>query len=132
MQLQADETIAKTATQKNDSKILSIATNNLIAKDACYYFTFYRSYTRQNKVKEAKGQDEPEQDKRQHSKISDIIKFLVELCAKPDIVPLSTSRNMLSIKSERKNMKRNIENTGCTRKNLTKTESLIYYDLYKG
>ena len=51
MQLQADETVRKIATQKNDSKILAITANNLIAKEAFYHFTCYRSYTRQDKVK---------------------------------------------------------------------------------
>ena len=107
MQLQADETVRKIATQKNDSKILAISTNDLTAKESCYHFTCYRSYTRQNKVKEAKAQDKPGQDETEHSNISDAIKFLVN--GKSDIVPLSTSQNMLSIKSERKNLKRNIE-----------------------
>ena len=109
MQSQADETVRKIATQ-NDSKILAITTNDLITKEACYHFTCYRSYTRQNKVKEAKAQDEPGQDETEHSNISEVIKFFVKLYEKPDIIPLSTLQNMLSIKSERKNMKRNIEN----------------------
>ena len=50
MQLQSDETVRKIATQKNDSKILAITTNDLIPKEACYCFTCYRSYTRQNNV----------------------------------------------------------------------------------
>ena len=41
MQLQADETIRKIATQKNDSKILAITTNDLIAKEAYYRATCY-------------------------------------------------------------------------------------------
>ena len=110
MQLQADETVRKIATQKNDSKILAITTNDLIAKEACCHFTSYRSYTRQNKVKEAKAQDEPGQDETEHSNISEVIKFSVELYEKPDIVPRSTLQNMHSIKSGRKNLKRNIEN----------------------
>ena len=110
MQLQADEMVRKIATQENDSKILAITTNYLIAKEACYHFTYYRSYTRQNKVKEAKAQDEPGQDETEHSNISEVIKFLDELYEKPNIVPLSTLQNMLPIKSERKNLKRNIEN----------------------
>ena len=84
MQLQADEMVRKIATQENDSKILDITTNDLIAKEACYHFKYYRSYTRQNKVKEAKAQDEPGQDETEHSNISEVIKFLVELYEKID------------------------------------------------
>ena len=42
MHLKVDETVRKTATQKNDSKILAITTNDLISKEACYDFTCYR------------------------------------------------------------------------------------------
>ena len=55
MQLLEDEMERKIATQKNDLKILAIIRNELIAKEACYHFTCYRSYTRQNKVNEAKA-----------------------------------------------------------------------------
>ena len=111
MQLkEADETVKTIATQKNDSKILAITTSDLIAKEACYHFTCYRSDTRQNKVKEAKVQDEPGQDETEHSNISEVITLLVELYQKHDIVPLSTFQNMLLVKTERKNLKHNIEN----------------------
>ena len=49
-------------------------------------------------MKDAKEQDEPGQDETEHSNILEVIKFLVELYEKPDIVPLSTLQNMLSIK----------------------------------
>ena len=115
MQFRADETIRRIATQKNDSLVLAITTNDLVAKEACYHCTCYRSYTRQNKVKDANAQDETEQgeagqDETGNSNISEVMKFLVELYEKPDIVLLSTLQNMLSIKSERKNLKRSIEN----------------------
>ena len=48
MQLQASETVRKIATQKNDSKIRVIITNDLTAKEACYHFTCCKSYTCQN------------------------------------------------------------------------------------
>ena len=127
MQLQTDETVRKIATQKNDSKILAITTKDLIAKEACYHFTCYRSYTRQNKVKEVKAQDEPGQDKTEHSNILEVIKFLVELYKKPDIVPLSTLQNMLSIKSERKNLKRNIENRTSNFKFVKSVKTYLVY-----
>ena len=70
MQLQASETVRKIATQKNDSKIRVIITNDLTAKEACYHFTCCKSYTCQNQVKETKVKDEPGQDKTEHSNIS--------------------------------------------------------------
>ena len=129
MQLQEDETVRKIATQKNDSKILAITTNDLIAKEACYHFTYYGSYTRQNKVNEAKAQDEPGQDETEHSSTSEVIKFLVDLYEKPDIVPLSTSQNMLSIKSERKNPKRNIENRTSNFKFVKSAKTYLVYSV---
>ena len=78
MHLKVDETVRKIATQKNDSKILAITKNDLISKEACYHFTCYRRYTRQNKEKEVKAQDEPGQHKTEHSNnISEVIEFLV-------------------------------------------------------
>ena len=127
MQLQADETVRKIATQKNDSNILAITTNDLVAKEACCHFTCHRSYTRQNKVKEAKAQDEPGQGETEHSNISEVIKFLVELYEKPDIAPLSTLQNMLSIKSERKNLKRNIENRTSNFKFVKSAKTYLVY-----
>ena len=127
MQLQADGTVSKIATQKNDWKILAITTNDLIAKEACYHFTFYGSYTRQNKVKEAKVQVKPEQDKTEHSNISEVIKFLVELYEKPDIAPRSTLQNMLSIKSERKNQKCNTEKRTSNFKFVKFTKTCLVY-----
>ena len=127
MLLQADETVRKIATQKNDSRILAISLNDLTAKESCYHFTCYRSYTRQNKVKEAKAQDEPGQDETEHFNISDAIKFLVELYGKSDIVPLSTSQTMLSIKSERKTLKRNIEDRRSNFKFVKSTKTCFVY-----
>ena len=45
MQLLEDEMERKIATQKNDLKIQAITRNDLIAKEACYHFTFYKFHT---------------------------------------------------------------------------------------
>ena len=42
----ADSSIRKIATQKNDSKILALVWRELVAAEACYHRTCYRSYTR--------------------------------------------------------------------------------------
>ena len=110
-------------------KILAIIRNDLIAKEACYHFTCYRSYTHQNKVREAKAQDKPGQDETEHSNISEDIKFLVELYKKPAIIPLSTLQNMLSIKLERKTLKRNIENRASNFKFVKSAKTLKFEDL---
>ena len=44
--MRADSSIRKIATQKNDSKILALGSRELVAAEACYHRTWYRSYTR--------------------------------------------------------------------------------------
>ena len=44
--MRADSSIRKIATQKNDSRILALASRELVAAEACYHRTCYRSYTR--------------------------------------------------------------------------------------
>lgn len=140
MQIRADENIRKIATEKNDSKVLAITTDELISKEAHYHFSCYRSYTRQEKTKKrTKTSNEPKSDESEDdetkenettqdepgkaeteqteaeernptdSNIQQVIKYLVTLYEKPDIIPISTLQDMLSTKSEKKNLKRNIE-----------------------
>ena len=45
MDLSADESIRKIATAKNDSKILAIASRNLVAAEGCYHRSCYKAYT---------------------------------------------------------------------------------------
>ena len=58
--MRADSSIRKMATLKNDSKILSLVSRELIAAEACYHKACYRSYTRpdassyQHAMREAK------------------------------------------------------------------------------
>ena len=149
IQIRADENIRKVATQKNDAKVLAITTDELVAKEAHYHFTCYRSYTRKENMmkkfgkkielksndkkedetgenettKNGNGQTDMEQSKCEEGKeekeagekttntnMQQVIKFLLALYEKPDIVPLSLLQDMLSGKSEKKNLKRNIEN----------------------
>ena len=44
--MRVDSSIRKIATQKNDSKILALVSRELVAAEACYHRTCYRSYTR--------------------------------------------------------------------------------------
>ena len=44
--MRADSSIRKIATQKNDSKILALVSHELVATEACYHRTCYRSCTR--------------------------------------------------------------------------------------
>ena len=44
--MRADSSIRKIATRKNDSKILALVSRELVATEACYHRTRYRSYSR--------------------------------------------------------------------------------------
>ena len=44
--MRADHSIRKIATLKNDSKIIAIVSRELVAAEACYHRTCYKSYTR--------------------------------------------------------------------------------------
>ena len=44
--MRADSYIRKIAIQKNDSKILALVSRELVATEACYHRTCYRSCTR--------------------------------------------------------------------------------------
>ena len=50
-EFRADEKIRSAATRKFESKILSIASDELIAKEARYHTSCYRDYTRPEKDK---------------------------------------------------------------------------------
>ena len=45
-QCRADETIRKAVTEKNDSIIMAITSDDIIAKEASYHASCYRNYTR--------------------------------------------------------------------------------------
>ena len=57
MQIRADENIRKIATEKNDSKVLAITTDELISKEAHYHFSCYRTiHVRKRQRREQKHQ----------------------------------------------------------------------------
>ena len=105
LQFRADESIRKLATKRNDSNIIAVATNDMIAKEACYHFTCYRDYTRPYIHTSTPNQDTNVTD----DGTSDVIKFLITLHELPDIVDFRKLQNMVTSASGKKSLKRNIE-----------------------
>ena len=103
LQRRADETIRELATKRNDTKIIAVTSNDLVAKEACYHFTCYREYTRPIKPTSTHNHDVTDDG------TSEVIKFLVGLHEKPDIVEFRKLQNMVTTESGKKNLKRNIE-----------------------
>ena len=99
------KTIRELATKRNNTKIIAVASDNLIAKEACYHFTCYREYTRPTKPTSTHNQDSDVTD----DGTFEVIKFLVGLHEKPDIVEFRKLQNMGTTESGKKNPKRNIE-----------------------
>ena len=93
------------ATKRNDTKIIAVTSDDLIAKEVCYHFTCYREYTRPIKPTSTHNQD----NDVTVVGTSEVIKFLVGLHEKPDIVEFRKLQNMVTTESGKKNLKRNIE-----------------------
>ena len=88
MLLQADKKIRDIATKRNDSAILAITCDELIAKEAHYHFPCYREYTREPSC--SITTDLYEDTEQPESDMMKVVDFLNELSEKPDIIPLTT------------------------------------------
>lgn len=102
LQLRADKHIRKLAA-RNDMDVVEVTTDDLIAKEACYHLTCYRDYTRPLKQVPNKNNDA-------NDGTADIIRFLVSLYEKPDIVEYKKLQDMVTTSSGKKNLKGSIEN----------------------
>ena len=105
LQLRSDGNIGELATKRNDTKIIAVTTDELIAKEACYHFTCYRDYTRPIRPTSTRNQDNDVID----DGTSEVIEFLSGLHEKPDIVDFRKLQNMVSTAIGKKNLKRNIK-----------------------
>ena len=119
MQIRADNTIRKMATDRNDTAVMAIASDELIAKEARYHATCYRSYT---KPVWTQLQSNSEID----SKYTKVWKFLSDLFDNPEVVPFKRLQALTTI-SGKKNLRRTIENnTDCYKFVNIEKELLIY------
>ena len=72
LQLCSDGNRRELATQRNETKIIAVTTEELIAKEACYHFTCYRDYTRPIRSTSTRNQDNDVID----DGTSEVIEFL--------------------------------------------------------
>ena len=102
----ADERVRKVALEQNETAVIAIASDELIAKEAYYHVTCYRSYTRPNYT--------PVPEKRHDIDLNIVWKFLSDLYDKPVAVPFKRLQELVAAPSEKKNLRRTIENrTDC-------------------
>ena len=102
----ADERVRKVAFEQNDTALIAIASDELIAKEAHYHATCYRSYTRLNYT--------PVPEKRHDSDLNNVWKFLSNVYDNPVAVPFKRLQELVATPSEKKNRRGTIENrTDC-------------------
>ena len=91
VQLRADETIRKLATERKDQDILAIACDELVAKEALYHLSCYKLYTKPEKEK-AQVDTEPDRD----DGISEVIKTLNILRENPDVIEFQMLQSLMT------------------------------------
>ena len=97
----ADERVRKVALERNDTAVIVIASDELIAKEAHYHAMCYRSYTRPNYT--------PVPEKRRNIDLSNVWKFLSDLYDNPAAVPFKRLQELVPIPSEKKNLREQLK-----------------------
>ena len=109
------------ATDRNDTAMMAIASDELVAKEARYHATCYRSYTKPGYTTQLQSKSEI------YSKYTEVWKFLSDLFVNPEVVPFKRLQALISTTSEKKNLRRTIENkTDCYKFLNIGKELLIY------
>ena len=119
LQIRADEKIRKLACERNDTTVMAIASDELVAKEACYHASCYRAYTKPLYTKQQQSQIDPE--------YAEVWKFLSDLFDKPEVVSFQRLQALMPATSQKKNLRRTIENkTNCYKFINIGKELLIY------
>ena len=85
------------ATDRNDTAMMAIASDELVAKEARYHATCYRSYTKPGYTTQLQSKSEI------YSKYTEVWKFLSDLFVNPEVVPFKRLQALISTTSEKKN-----------------------------
>ena len=83
IQIRADEKIRKVVTERNDTTVMTIISDELVAKEACYHASCYRMYTKSVYTTKLQSEIDPE--------YMGVWKFLSDLFDRPEVV---TSTNI--------------------------------------
>ena len=119
--IRADNTIRKVATDRNDTAVMAIASDELVVKEARYHATCYRSYTKPSYTTQLQSNSEID------AKYIKVWKFLSDLFDNPEVVPFNRLQELISTTSGKKNLRRTIENnTDCYKFVNIGKELLIY------
>ena len=114
-----DERVRKVVLERNDTAVIAIASDELIAKEADYHATCYRSYTRPNYTALP--------EKCHDIDLNNVWKFLNHLYDNPAAVPFKRLQELLATPLEKKNLRGTIENTtDCFKFVKIEKEFLIY------
>ena len=113
----ADETIRKCASLKGDTKILAIATDELVAKEASYYTCYYRRHTVSFNNSQRENKYETSLIKKAFDSIKHVLQGLYE---DPSIIEFSDLTNKAveslhglnqeDVSNIRRHLRRKIEN----------------------
>ena len=102
----ADERVCKEALERNDTAVIAIASDELIAKEAHYHATCYRSYTRPNYT--------PVPEKRHDIDLNNVWKSLSDLYGNPAAFPFKRLQELVTTPSKKKTLRKTTENrTDC-------------------
>ena len=101
MQFRADKKICEIVEQRNDSELLAITSDELIAKEVHYHASCYRTYTKlyQKKSPDTEGESE-------HSKVWEL---LIDLFENPKVEEFKNIQSLCKSNSQNKNLKRKTE-----------------------
>ena len=107
MQIRADITVRKVAKERNDTAVLAITADELIAKEACYHWSCYREYTRKKPLKlNCKA---PQEESYEDENYVELWRSLNNLVENPDVVEFTKFKSMIHAPSGKKNLRRKIE-----------------------
>ena len=91
------------AIERNDSEIIAVTSDELIAKEALYHFTCYRDYRRSANESQNQCIDHPDDG------MSEVTKYLNNLHENPKYVELKVLQSLMKTESGKENLKRTIE-----------------------
>ena len=115
-----DIKLQKAALKIDDSRMIAIASTDLVASEAKYHFTCYRDYTRVRDLPSGEENSPDDYQLAEFNAFSSVKKFLEDLLENPDVVKfteltklmedeMSKNEKVMNM-STKKNLRRKIEN----------------------
>lgn len=129
-ELRVDQTLREVATRKGDSKILALTSREVVAAEAHYHRSCYRSYTKKTDSscpdQEKDQTDDDPYQKAEKEAFGDLVQYIrEELMANPDIIPLTDLTNKLKDFMLSKGI---TDVTDSTKKNIQKKLKNVFED----